>query len=243
MWPERWANSTLALGFGQLFFMSHCVLCRENEGPICTRCLEQMSQNRERCPRCALTTARWANLKKGCSVCRRRHLGFDEAIAVGSYEGPVRDLCLRLKSVHSAWLASRGAKLLMETRGERLRASAADILVPVPLHWRRRLQRGYNQSYAIAKGLKAMLDLPLENMLSRTLPTSKLAQRGRGEREEMMHDAFVALPRFDLKGKTVMLVDDILTTGATCGACARALKKAGAKRVIAVVLARVEDLV
>lgn len=243
MWPKRWANSALARGFSDLLFMSPCVLCKENEGPICQSCRQGMGQTGEQCPRCALSTVRWANLKAGCSECRRRRLGFDEAIAAGSYEGPLRDLCIHLKSVHSAWLASWGVDLLMETRGDRLRASAADLIVPVPLHWRRRLKRGYNQSQVIANGLAAKLQVPLQKVLFRTSPTPKLAQRGRGEREEIMHGVFQASSRFDLKGKTVLLVDDILTTGATCGASARALKKAGAKRVIAVVLARAEGLI
>ena len=126
------------------------------------------------------------------------------------------------------WMARAGQELLNE----------ADILVPVPLHWRRRLQRGYNQAEALAKGLSRPLDLRVHQPLRRIKATDRLAHKAASDRMDAMRQAFRARSDPGLNGRTILLVDDILTTGATCGAAARALKQAGAKRVIVAVLAR-----
>ena len=114
---------------------------------------------------------------------------------------------------------------------------AAPWVVPVPLHWRRRFARGYNQAEALARGVARSLALPNSaRPLRRVSATPTLARAGRSERAELMKGAFRARPRGGLKGRTVLLVDDILTTGATCGAAARALKRAGASRVVVLVV-------
>jgi predicted amidophosphoribosyltransferase len=112
--------------------------------------------------------------------------------------------------------------------------------VPVPLHWRRRWQRGYNQAEALARGLAVRLALPVRQPLRRVVSTPHLAQIGRVERARVMRGAFRAERTPALAGRPVLLVDDILTTGATCGAAARALKRGGAARVVAVVIGRAE---
>jgi ComF family protein len=145
-----------------------------------------------------------------------------------------------MKRFQNAWIARRLADLLVDARGDRLREAAADLVVPVPLHWRRRLRRGYNQAEALATALAARLGIARSNSLVRLAATPKLYLHGRRERADLMRDAFGTKKSPGVAGKTVMLVDDVLTTGATCGAAARVLKKAGASRVIAVVLARAE---
>ena len=112
--------------------------------------------------------------------------------------------------------------------------------MPVPLHWRRRLERGYNQAEALADALARRLGLRSARPLRRVKATAILAGAGRTERLERLRGAFRARRARPLDGRTVLLVDDILTTGATCGSAARALKKAGAARVVAVVVARAE---
>jgi len=187
----------------------------------------------------------WGNQEGGCWECRGRPLGFDAAIALGPYEGTTRDLCLRLKHERDAWLAPWLVDVLIEARGQ-LREMPKDTwVVPIPLHWRRRWKRGYNQADALAGGVAHRLSLRRVHPLRRTLATPKLAQAGRSERARLMHDAFQVRRRAvrGLEGRTVLLVDDILTTGATSGAAARALKRAGAKRVVVVVIARAEGKV
>jgi ComF family protein len=182
----------------------------------------------------------WANLNSGCSWCRDRRLGFDAAVSLGPYQGPIRELCLNLKNEKQAWRARWAADLLVEARAETLRGYKADLVVAVPLHWWRRLKRGYNQAEALASHLARRLGLPKVHALRRVEHTPKLADRSRGERAELLRTAFRARNGMLLNGRTVLLVDDILTTGATCGAAARALKTAGATKVVAVVLGRSE---
>lgn len=196
------------------------------------------------CPRCAMPVGPFARLDRGCSECRGRALGFDAAVALGPYSGPIRHLCLRLKHEGHAWLAPWVAALVAEAARPALAADVADgaWVVPVPLHWTRRLARGYNQAEALARGLARAYRLPLRAPLCRTARTRPLALAGRAERARVMKGAF-AVRRRDrprLAGRTILLVDDILTSGATAGAAARALKRAGAARVVVVVVGRAE---
>ncbi len=169
-------------------------------------------------------------------------MGFDRAIALGPYQGPIRSLCLSLKHERNAWIARWLGELVVEGKLDELKVEASEgaWVVPVPLHWRSRLRRGYNQAEALAVGLARPLDLPVKPILRRVLATPKLALMGRTERAEVMKRAFQARAVPGLKGRTVFLVDDILTSGATSGEASRALKRAGAKRVVVVVVARAE---
>ncbi len=221
-----------------------CPICdTESSGsPICVDCRAELSETGTVCPRCAMPVGPWTRLDGGCDKCRGRPLGFDAAIALGPYFGPIRDLCLRLKHKQDEWLARWLAELLADARRDALLAEiGADcqpLVVPVPLHWVRRLQRGYNQAEALADALARRLGLRMALPLRRIKRTAILAGVGRSERKQRLKGAFCSRRRLD--GRTVFLVDDILTTGATCGAAARALKKAGAKRVVVVVIGRAE---
>jgi ComF family protein len=158
---------------------------------------------------------------------------------MGPYEGPLRELCLRLKHERDAWLAPRLADLWVEARRDAVAGLPADTwIVPVPLHWWRHWRRGYNQAEALAVGLGRRLGLPVHRPLRRVVATEKLAGLTVTDRAKEMRKAFRARPTVRLDGRTVLLVDDVLTTGATCGAAARALKQAGAARVVVAVIAR-----
>jgi ComF family protein len=180
-------------------------------------------------------------LREGCSICRGRSLGFDASIAFGPYDESIRDLCLRLKHQQNAWLAPWLTDLLVDARSEAFSRLPSDTwIVPVPLHWWRHWQRGYDQADALAHGLGRRLRLPVHRLLRRIVATPKLADLGSTARSQVMRRAFRVRHRSKLDSRTVLLVDDVLTTGATCGDAARALKKAGAARVITVVIARAE---
>jgi ComF family protein len=111
------------------------------------------------------------------------------------------------------------------------------VLTPVPLHWQRKFDRGFNQASLLARRTASVLDLPYARLLRRTRDTGHQAWRTREERFSAMHDAFM------MQGSTtvprhVVLIDDIATTGATMDACARALKDGGVERVDGWVIAR-----
>jgi len=228
-----------------LAFPAACSICDlDIEGPlVCEDCRgELLGASGSACVRCAMPMGPHADRAGGCSECRGRALGFDGAIALGPYQGPIRHLCLRLKHERNAWMARWLAELVAEARSGPLRAEveAGAWVVPVPLHWRRRLARGYNQAEELAFGLGRSLAAPVRPILRRPASTPPLALAGRAERAKIMRGAFRARPRPGLRGRPVLLVDDILTTGATAGAAARALKKAGAGRVVVVVVGRAE---
>jgi ComF family protein len=230
-----------------LMFPPYCPVCDADTGgpAFCRDCrTELLGISGPTCPRCAMPVGPHANLVGGCSECRGRSLGFDRAIALGPYQGPIRHLCLSLKHERNAWMARWLAELVVEGQSEaiglELGAEPGAWVVPIPLHWRRRLSRGYNQAEALARGMAGSLRLKVRPLLRRVSSTPTLALVGRTERAKIMRQAFRARPNPGLKGRTVLLVDDILTTGATCGAAARALKRAGASRVVVVVVARAE---
>jgi len=149
-------------------------------------------------------------------------------------------------SFASLWRAGLRLREMIRDAPSRAEARTAELarlprdtwIAPVPLHWFRRLHRGYNQAEALALGLSKRLGLPIHQLLKRVRATDRLAHQKASERIAAMRDAFSARAGLCLEGRTILLVDDILTTGATAGAAARALKKAGAKRVVAVVLGR-----
>lgn len=133
----------------------------------------------------------------------------------------------------------RAVRLMHRALGED--AARVDVIVPVPLHWRRLLRRRYNQSALLAFGLAELLARPcMPGLLRRVRPTPPQARLSRAERLKNMRHAFAAPQKLHaaLQHKTVLLVDDVVTTGATVDACARALKHAGAAHVLVLALAR-----
>jgi ComF family protein len=231
-----------------LVFPWQCPICGAGAigAPFCVDCLPALLESAAAaCPRCALPLGPWARQDGGCSQCRGESLGFDAAIALGPYHGPIRQLCLLLKHEQNAWLARWLIDLLLEARPEVVGLPQDAWVVPVPLHWWRRWERGYNQSDELARRLAKRLSLRCSAALRRVVATDPLAPMGRVERAQVMRDVFRVRrsPNRALAGRTVILVDDILTTGATCGAAARTLKKAGVARVVVVVIGRAEGKV
>lgn len=177
-----------------------------------------------------------------CPACEARPRAFDRARAACLYDDASRDLILRLKhadrpdlgGLFALWLARAAPELLEE----------ADAIVPVPLHRRRLLMRRYNQAAEIARPLAAMTGTPyLPDILVRRRPTATQAGKSGSGRRRNVAGAFEvpASRAKQVAGLRILLIDDVLTTGATAEGCARALKAAGAARVDVAVVARVQD--
>lgn len=167
---------------------------------------------------------------------------FDRARAAMRFSDVARDLVhllkygdrLDLAKPFSSWMARAGGELLHE----------ADVLVPVPLHWTRLFQRRFNQSAELARGLARRTKVPvIDDVLVRVRATPPQVGLARDERAKNVHGAFSVeqAMRAKVKGKRIVLVDDVLTTGATANACARVLRRAGATRIDVLTLARVVD--
>ncbi|HWB98813.1 MAG TPA: ComF family protein [Bryobacteraceae bacterium] len=115
-----------------------------------------------------------------------------------------------------------------------------DVVAPVPLHWRRRWRRGFNQSELLAREIARRWSVPVENLARRSRATLTQAGLSNAARRENVSRAF-AVPRpRGVEGRRILLVDDVMTTGATASACALALKRAGARSVNLLTLARVD---
>jgi ComF family protein len=252
VWPRRFDVSVASLALSHwlaqgrealdaLVFPCDCLICGtySRTVPLCASCRAGLREaSGPVCIRCALPLGPYARQDGGCSECRGRSLGFDRVLALGPYQGSLRDLCIMLKQEPNAWLARWLIDLFLEKHGPTLAEHSEALVTPIPLHWWRRWRRGYNQAEALAERLAERFSLRMVRALRRVQPTAKLAGLGRTERIKIMRQAFRVRRAASLKGRTVLLVDDILTTGATCGAAARVLKRAGAAKVVAVVIGR-----
>jgi ComF family protein len=171
-----------------------------------------------------------------CGSCRQSPPSYDRLIALWSYRPPLDAVVRGLKFGRLDYLGRHLAAAMAAALGSRL--AECDGIVPVPLHWRRRLARGYNQAERIARPLARQLGLPCVPALTRRRATPPQSLLGREERLANLRMAFrVPAPR-RVRGLHILLVDDVATTGATLEAAAAALKKAGAVAVTALVAGR-----
>jgi ComF family protein len=164
-------------------------------------------------------------------------LGFDRAASFGFYDGPLRSLIHLFKYSGMRPLAGTLSRLLDRALPIDDRY---DFIVPVPLHWRRRWSRGYNQAELLAREVAKRRRIPVLDALHRRKATANQAGLTSAGRRRNMAGAFDPRAGIDLQRKRVLLIDDVFTTGATASACALALKKAGAASVTLLTLARAD---
>lgn len=237
------AGRTLTQGFFHLLYPNTCWGCSQdladNQNGFCHPCRTALTTDpHPTCPRCSSSVGPYANLQDGCNQCRQVSFGFDRVLRLGPYEGLLREVILRLKNWHGEGLAEVIGKLWAGHAEARLRAEKPDVVIPVPLHWRKHWQRGYNQSQALARVLAAHLRLPCRpRWLRRVRFTAQQTAQTPSARRDNVRGAFRARQGLTLEGKTVLLVDDVLTTGSTASEAARALRSARPARIIVAVLA------
>ncbi len=210
------------------------------EVALCSTCWEALQAPREAvCPKCGAFLGPHAKVGKRCWYCRTRGLVFDRVVAVGRYEGRLRELLLRFKFRRAPELSRLLSALMTQAIQRRVLLAGDEVVVAVPLHWRRRFQRGFNQSELLAKEVASHFQLRcLKRGLARSRHTIDQTTLMPTARFRNVKGAFRADSPGLWAGKSVLLVDDILTTGATASECARVLKRAGARRVKVAVVAR-----
>jgi ComF family protein len=218
-----------------------CAACHEpldhpTRNPACPRCWESIVPIAPPCcDGCGEPLPSWRIISIGehrCPRCRRRRSAISRARAAGAYDGTLRTLLHAFKYQQRRSLACPLADLMRARGGEVL--TGADVVVPVPLHRRRRRSRGFNQ----AQDLAAHLGLPMVLALRRVRATSSQADLPAAQRHRNVRNAFALGRRVTVRGLRVVLVDDVSTTGATLDACAHVLLEAGAAEVRAITAAR-----
>lgn len=170
-----------------------------------------------------------------CALCRLGLSGFDAVYTYGSYAGSLRKLIHLFKYGGVQPLAKPFGEFLVRALPRELQF---DAIVPMPLHWRRRWTRGFNQSTLLAREVSKRWKIPVRNVIRRTRSTPAQAGLTNAKRRINVRGAFKVKTRMD--GMRLLLVDDVLTTGASAAACARALKQAGAAHVSVLALARTD---
>ena len=170
-----------------------------------------------------------------CGLCRRGLTGFDAAYSFGSYENELRELIHLFKYAGVETLSRPLGKLLLIALP---REQRFDVVVPMPLHWRKQWRRGFNQSELLAREISRAWKMPLKRAVRRVKNTAAQAGLTNAKRRDNVSGAFRV--KHALQGMRVLLVDDVMTTGATAGACAAALKRVGASHVTLLTLARVD---
>jgi ComF family protein len=175
-----------------------------------------------------------------CGACLRQPPAYDRARAVFRYDAESRNLILAFKQadrtesapVLAGWMARAGAELL----------ESAELIVPVPLHWRRLVSRRFNQAALLAQALGRLGNRPVEpQALMRRKATESQGRFGRLGRFRNVAGAIAAAPKHQktIENRQILLIDDVITTGATANAAARALISAGARGVDVLALAKV----
>lgn len=192
------------------------------------------------CARCGVPFAVDHGAGAECGACLAAPPAFDRARAAVVYDEASHRLVIAFKHSDRTELAPMFGAWL--ARAARDLAQSEAVLAPVPLHWRRLAGRRYNQAALLADAAARALGLRCDSfLLARTRPTPPQKQLSATERRRNVASAFAVRPQAQasVRGGHFILVDDVLTTGATLSSCARALKRAGATRVEALVLARV----
>ncbi|HKV03570.1 MAG TPA: ComF family protein [Candidatus Acidoferrales bacterium] len=177
-----------------------------------------------------------------CRLCRIAFYAFDRARSFAVYDAALAEAIVLLKYEEvtrlGEWFAARLAELVSQAPDDWL----ADVVVPVPLHRDRLRERGYNQAELVARPLARILRIKIEpRLLVRTKPRPPQLVLSRSEHWKSVRGAYATRKRPEVDNLRVLLVDDVLTTGATLDACARTLRKAGVSRVLGLTVARVRS--
>jgi ComF family protein len=232
----------LAQAGGHVLWPGQCLACKAavlpSDDRLCQRCWQELSAavSADYCRRCGRDVSPYGIVAGKCGHCQDEQYQYDGVIRVGRYESTLRSLTLSLKfAERTEWAAALSGMLRQAVMASGMHA-AFDYLVPVPLHWRRRARRGFNQSHLLAKGLK-LQRVPVSTDLVRIRNTEQQWNLKPSQRRRNVKGAFAVRKGHPFDGKTIALVDDITTSGATLEECAKVLKQAGAQKVVALVIA------
>lgn len=227
-----------------ILYPPQCLKCAtlvSETGLLCSSCWQEISFiEGPGCQACGLPFEFDIGKAALCGACTREHPAFNRVRAALIYNDASRDLILGFKhgdrthaaNAYGKWLFRAGKELLDQT----------DIILPVPLHWSRLFHRRYNQAALLALELGKFASKPVEtNNLQRSKRTASQGHKTPSQRRRNLQGAFAVPPhlKHKISDRRVLLIDDVLTTGATVSACAKTLRQAGARHIDVLTLARV----
>jgi ComF family protein len=239
-----------------LLFPKVCLLCRspagdENATWICGQCKDDLTPILNACPRCGaplgepalVSYSRQASNRKSsnCGFCKGQKWDFGRAWSYTIYHSTASRAVRLMKESHGEPLTRSIGDLLAQwlQSQESFKPEAYDTIVPIPQHWFRRLTQRYNQATTLGERVSHHLKMRCtESILRRTRWTQKQGMKTISERRENLLEAFEVTNPTGVKYRSFLLIDDVMTSGATLQEAARALRAAGARRIDAVVFAR-----
>ena len=211
---------------------------------LCHNCCALFTRSAERyCDRCGaqFTTHETERTRKRvgiCDACKNIEFAFSEIFTLGPYQNHLRDAVLQTKYPQGYPLAVALGRMLARKQKKAIDAFQADVVIATPMHWWRRFQRGAHGPNAIAESMATYLGLPKANrLLIRSQPTEKQVALSQTQRTKNLEGAFRLLKK-NIVDKRILLIDDVMTTGATCNEIARVFRSHGANDVAVAVIAR-----
>lgn len=226
----------------QLFWPAVCINCNksisETEKNLCRNCWDELivCTGSDYCTRCGRDAGKAGIIEGSCPDCQGKEMHFDAIARAGIYDGSLQQMILAFKNGKTELDSTLSFLADSALQGSEFR-NEIELLVPVPLHWTRRLRRGYNQTQILARRLNhptAKISMDLARIRRTKAQPAMVSPAARARN---VSGAFAVRYGHSLKGRNVCLIDDIKTTGATLNECARTLKEAGAAKVFSLVLA------
>jgi competence protein ComFC len=229
-------------GLNHLLWPAVCINCKqsicETDNALCKNCWDELlfCTAGDYCLRCGRDASRYAIIDSTCPSCQDEQVHFDQIARSGVYRDALQQMIISFKNSRTELDLTLGFLANSALQGS-LFYNDIEFFVPVPLHWTRRLLRGYNQSLILAKQLKHPKAKINTDLVRIRYTKSQVGMPTPVARAKNVSGAFAVRYDHSFAGRQICLVDDIKTTGATLNECAKTLKEAGASKVFALVLA------
>ena len=203
-----------------ILYPNQCAICgKSNEDSICSRCYKTLELNTK--------------------IDRYKDKNFNEHLYIFKYEGKIRNFIIDYKFNDKAYLNNFFVKIILKNKKICRKIKKYDIIIPVPIHIKRKRQRGYDQSEIIARKIAKYLELELvTNCLIKQKNTVQQSLLTKKQRQENVKQVYKIINEQKIKDKRIILFDDIYTTGATANECAKMLKENGAKEILIFTIAK-----